>query len=270
MAKIQTFSKASLPFITRDNVGLDLNATDDNGEHPVTLRTVLVQQDPDAAGDLTKISLVRNYAMLDNLCKSRTQFPKWKCGKDLRIDKNHRRKVKSAHQILPGVGVYPGLPADGGVDHGHQRSGYLDHRNSTHESGGNEARQIPDHATAERYHGRVATVPFREHLIGESGPGVPGLVGLAGGDDQQVRPVPPDAGQHGLGVPRPDVGVGDESVSVRWGDLARNGPDLGQETRRNTDRSPDLSLTYQVTSPAPVRTFATRASMKSRSESRFK
>ena len=39
---------------------------------------------------------------------------------------------------------------------------------------------------------------------------------------------------------------------------------------RNRPGSVPLAAVYQVTSPAPVRTFATRASMKRRSESRLR
>jgi hypothetical protein len=53
-------------------------------------------------------------------------------------------------------------------------------------------------------------------------------------------------------------------------DVPGDGPDLGEETGGDPDGTPNLGLVYQVTSPAPVRTFATLASVKSRSESRFR
>src|ERR1700740_2351148 len=121
---------------------------DDDVEHAVTRRTALVQQLSNAAGDLKKISVVGDYAMLDNLCKSRTQFPKRKCNKDLRVHEDRGGKMKSTHQILPRVGVPPGLPADRSVDHRHQRSGYLDDRNPAHKSGSDKPRQIADDAAS--------------------------------------------------------------------------------------------------------------------------
>ena len=51
------------------------------------------------------------------------------------------------------------------------------------------------------------------------------------------------------------------------GHVPRDGPDLVEEAGRDPDRAPKLGLIYQVTSPAPVRTFATLASVKSKSES---
>jgi hypothetical protein len=69
-------------------------------------------------------------------------------------------------------------------------------------------------------------------------------------------------------------------------ELAGELPNFGQQAGGDQDWTPadeDLAgrgrlgglgiarlTAYQVTSPAPVRTFATRASMKSRSDSRFR
>src|SRR5450759_1310019 len=82
--------------------------------------------------------------MLDNLCKTRTHFSKWKCGKELGVDKHSSRRVESAHQILARWGVYRGFSTDRGVDHGEQCGRYLDHRDSTHEGRRDEARKVAD------------------------------------------------------------------------------------------------------------------------------
>jgi hypothetical protein len=47
-------------------------------------------------------------------------------------------------------------------------------------------------------------------------------------------------------------------------------PDLIRSIGRGRLGRPPLAAAYQVTSPAPVRTFATRASMKRRSDSRLR
>src|SRR6185436_15647001 len=243
---------------------------DDGGEHPVTAGTILSEQLFGASNDLTKISVVRDYAMLDNLCNSRTQFPKWKSGKDLRVNHDGGRKMKSAHQILPGEGVDPRLAADRGVDHCHQGGGHLDNRDAPHESGSDEARQVAHDTPSEGDDGGVPTVAFGEHLVGQTGPGIPGLVGLAGRYHEYGGPVLFESFHHSACVPVTDVGIGDYSVAVGRGDVARDLPNLGKEAGGDPDRAPQLGLVYQVTSPAPVRTFATRASMKRRSESRFR
>ncbi len=78
MAKIQNLSKAFLPLVTRNDIGLYLNATDDEREHAVTRRTVGRQQQRSRTDDRMKIRLVGNYAMFHCLCKTRAQLPKWK------------------------------------------------------------------------------------------------------------------------------------------------------------------------------------------------
>jgi hypothetical protein len=56
-----------------------------------------------------------------------------------------------------------------------------------------------------------------------------------------------------------------------WGNQDRTPVDEDLARRRGVSRLGGARLTaYQVTSPAPVRTFATRASMKRRSESRLR
>src|SRR5205085_7560431 len=132
-----------------DNAGLDLNATDDGGEHGVTRRTALGQQVFSIAGDPTKIRLVRNYAMLDYLCKSRTHFVKWKRIKDLRIYNYCDGRVKNAHQILPGRGIHGCFPPDRGVDHRHQTGRDLSHRNAAHEGSRHESVDVANDSSAD-------------------------------------------------------------------------------------------------------------------------
>jgi hypothetical protein len=107
-------------------------------------------------------------------------------------------------------------------------------------------------------------------LVGQTGPGIAGFVGLAGGDGEQIGGPFFEAGQDLFSVQRSDIRVADQGISMGGSDLPRNGSDLGEETRGDPDGAPEISLIYQVTSPAPVRTFATRARVKSRSDSLFR
>lgn len=116
-------------------------------------------------------------------------------------------------------------------------------------------------------------MPFGEHLVGEPGPAFPGLVRLSGGDRQDVHAILFELVADLCRVQRTDVGIRDDGVPMSRDELASNGAGLGQESRCNPDRArakPDLARRYQVTSPAPVRTFATRASMKRRSDNLFR
>lgn len=106
---------------------------------------------------------------------------------------------------------------------------------------------------------------------------------LTGGEGQELDVRSGEAFPDGVGVKRTDVGVGDYGVAMRRGDFPGDGPDLGKETWSDTNRrraKPDRLVrgrggrlpdaTYQVTSPAPLSTLARRASVNSKSDSRFR
>src|ERR1051325_10196196 len=128
--------------------------------------------------------------MLDNFCKSRTQLVKWKCTKYLRVYNDCGRGVENAYQILAGGGIHGCFSADGGVDHRHQTGGYLDDGNAPHKSGRDEPGQVADNPTAEGDHRGVPAEAADQHLVCQTSPCVPGLVGLAGSDGQDVDLVP--------------------------------------------------------------------------------
>ena len=104
-------------------------------------------------------------------------------------------------------------------------------------------------------------------------------MGLSGGDREELNAAGIELGFDLVAVQRTDVRVRDDRVFVCWSELARYGSDLRKEARGDPDgASPQVDLArvaprggaYQVTSPAPVWTLATRASMKSRSERRLR
>src|SRR5256714_11298684 len=119
--------------------------------------------------------------MLNNFCKSRTQFIKWKRTKHLRVYDDRPRRIKNPDEILPGGGVDGRLSTDGGVNHRHQTCGYLDDRNTSHESGRDEAGEVANHPAAKSDHRRVPAEAAYQHLVGQAAPGIPRLIGLAGG-----------------------------------------------------------------------------------------
>jgi hypothetical protein len=279
VAEIQNFSKAFLPFIPRYDVGLDLNARDDEGDHAVTPRPAGRQQTGSSADDRIKIRLVGNYAMLNCLCKTRTKLPKWKCVKDLRVRNYCGWWVKNAHQILAGGRIHSGLAADGSVDHGQQSGRNLNDWDPPHEGRRDKPCQITNDATAEGENRRVTTVAVRKQLVGQSSPGLPALVPFASiyceGMARAARELPLDL----ISVQRADVGVSDKSVFMGRRNAGTDTPDARKEATGNPDGAApklDFVLTlartrgYQVTSPIPVRTFATRASMNSKSERRLR
>jgi hypothetical protein len=194
--------------------------------------------------------------------------------------------VESADQILSRGGVDGRLASDRGVHHRDQSRGHLDDGDSPHESGGDEAREISDYTTAERDYRRVPAESFGEQLVGQTRPRFARLVGLARRNREDFQRAFFELVLDLAAVQRLDVRIGDESVPVGRCMLTGEFPNFGQQGGAEQDRTPaetDLAegrgldclcgarlTAYQVTSPAPVRTFATRASMKRRSESRFR
>ena len=194
--------------------------------------------------------------------------------------------MESADQILARGSVDGGLAPDRGVHHRDQSRGHLDDGDSPHESGGYKAREVADNAAAERDHRGVAAEAFGEQLVGQTRPRFARLVGLAWGNREDFQGTSLELVFDLAGVEGLDVRVGDERIPVSRCKLARELPDSGQQPRceeYGTLADEDLARrgglgclggarlrAYQVTSPAPVRTFATRASMKRRSESRLR
>jgi hypothetical protein len=76
-----------------------------------------------------------------------------------------------------------------------------------------------------------------------------------------------------VGVDRADVRVGDQGIAMRRSGAPDEVADPAEDPSLDGDgrrAEPYFLAGYQVTSPAPVRTLATRASVKSRSDSRFR
>jgi len=169
--------------------------------------------------------LVRDYAKLDNLCKSRTKLPKWKCSKEMRVDKDNGGGMKNPDQILARGGVDGGLPPNRGIHHSDQSGGHLNDRNSTHEGGGDEAGEVAYYAAPEREDCGVLAVPLGEHLVGQAGPRFPGLVGLTRRDGENLEGVRIELGPDAFCVEGLDVRVGDERIPVSGCNLPSECPD---------------------------------------------
>ena len=168
---------------------------------------------------------------------------------------------------VEGIYVFP-LPETAAVDTLKMKIGYRFIEGQIKER--HEARQITDDTTAQSDHGGVPAEAFGKHFVRDSSPGLAGLVGLASGDGQHLG----RALRHGSGdlgsVTRTDVGIRDHGVPVSGRDLLDYRAHFTEQSGRDPDGRPDVDRLYQVTSPAPVRTLATRARVNRRSESRLR
>lgn len=182
--------------------------------------------------------------------------------------------MESSYQILARGGVDARLSSDRCVDHGEEGSGNLNDRNSAHEGRRDEPGKVPHDSSAKRDDYGVPAEPRHEHPVGQGRPHLAGLAGLAGGDGEDIYCMGLELALQRNAVQRVDVGVSDDGVSVGRSEFSDYGAGPGQESRLDPDRGcaqPDFAACgYQVTSPAPARMFATRASVKRRSDRRLR
>jgi hypothetical protein len=81
------------------------------------------------------------------------------------VDKDKRRLVEGADEILALWRVDGRLAADGAVDHGEQRRGHLHVAHAAHERGSDEAAEVADDAAAEGDDDGVARDALRQHPV---------------------------------------------------------------------------------------------------------
>lgn len=88
--------------------------------------------------------------------------------------------MEDADEVLAVGGVDAGLAADRGIDLRQKRGGHLDEIHAAPDDAGGEAREVSDHAAAERDHRVAALQPRREHAVDDLLQGVEALGLLAG------------------------------------------------------------------------------------------
>ena len=225
---------------------------------------------------------VGNHAVLDRFGQSRSTMRCRERREHLDVGEHHGGRVKCADEILPRGRVDAGLAAHRRVDHREQRRGALHDGHAAHERGGDEAREVADDAAAQRDDGGVARAAGGEQLVGDARPRVARLVRFARGHDvERHAPVRRERGDERLCVERADLIIGDHGVAVRGSRGRDERRELRAKPRRDAHRvgarvdraaAPVMHRRrhYQVTSPAPARRLARRASVNSRSESRLR
>jgi len=182
--------------------------------------------------------------------------------------------MERADEVLSRRCVDAGFAADRRVDHREETRRHLYIRHASHERRRHKTGEIADNAAAERDHGRVPTKLGCQHLIGEARPRLARLLRLARDNRERRRPGGAERGRHAGGVPGANVGIGDDRVAMGWCRLLHNVADAIQDAGADGDAvRPERDVArraHQVTSPAPPRLFATRASVNSKSDNRFK
>ena len=191
--------------------------------------------------------------------------------------------MERPNQVLAGTSVDSCLASDGGIDHREEGGGHLHDGHAAHERCGDEAGEVADHATTEGENRGVATESRGEQFVGKACPLHPRLAGLARGDDEHTGRGTADGSREAGGIQRRDDVVRDDREPPIADGCAQRDAARVEEAGADADsravqrdsvwrigRSGHVSVRYQVTSPAPARMLATRASTNSRSESRFR
>ena len=162
VAKIQNGAQAGLGFVLAHHVGFDLAAAgndfrqgggmtaEDFGHFPL---------------QPFKQGCIVDDAVLDDLGQAGPEFAVGQPTQGRQIAEHQARLVESADQIFAGLEIDAHFPAHGTVHLGEQGGGHLDQRHSAQVGGGDETRQIPDHATAQRHDERLALHAMGGELI---------------------------------------------------------------------------------------------------------
>ena len=181
VAEVEQHALARFRLVAGDDAGLALHGDGDGvgqrrrvpGEHG---RPVLLQP-----GE------IRRRRRADRTWRPPRSPPGTPCGgsvaSDVGVGQHQARLMEGADQVLALRRVDAGLAADGGVDLRQQRGRHLHEGHAAAHDAGGEARQIADHAAAERDHAdRGARAPSRE-AFAQPGQGREALRRLAGWED---------------------------------------------------------------------------------------
>jgi hypothetical protein len=219
-----------------------------------------------------EIRRIGHDAVLDHLRQPRSQQLGRQRREDGRVHHDRAGMVKDAHEVLAVGRVDGGLATHRCVHHRQQGRRHLHDRDTAHERGGDEAGQITDHAAAQCNDGRVASGPPLRKGIGQCDPLVARLVAFTGWYREHLGPVARQSLHQLVPVQAADRLVGDDGVPMCRRDLCDDVAHLQQHGFATIHRIVERQRQrhYQVTSPAPARLFATRASMNNRSDSRFR
>ncbi len=88
VSEIENLPDSTLVHVPGNDARLDLYATDDDAGQRVTCFPPSIEHPGYGADNRVKVTPIGNRAMLERFGKSRSQLSKWKCGKELRINKN--------------------------------------------------------------------------------------------------------------------------------------------------------------------------------------
>ena len=105
--------------------------------------------------------------MFDGLGEAFAKFAVRQRPQRFRVDEHQARLMEGTQEIFPLADVDPGLAADRGIDLRDDGRRHLYEGDTAVENGGDEARQIPDHAATQRDDQRLPVMSGADHFPAE-------------------------------------------------------------------------------------------------------
>ncbi|KAG0928772.1 hypothetical protein G6F31_017594 [Rhizopus arrhizus] len=153
VAEVEQGALALLERIAFDNRGLvPAAACDRFGQHAVYASNqrlgILLQ--PVEEGGIAQRTVLHHFG------QAGTQFARWQGGQHAGISDHRAWRVEGADQVLASRDVHRGLAAHRRIDHRQQGGRQLHAVHPAHPARRSEARQVTDHAAAQREHAGIA------------------------------------------------------------------------------------------------------------------
>ena len=180
VAEIEERARPLLALVRRDDRGLDLaGAPDRLGQRRGLARehARAVRLQPAEEGG------VRDERRLHDLREPGAQLPFRQRRQRIDVADDRGRLVEGADQVLAAGMIDAGLAADGGIHLGEQRGRQLHDRDAALVGRGREARDVADHAAAEREHRPVAVDAGPDQRVDDGGDVAERLLLLAARQD---------------------------------------------------------------------------------------
>ena len=197
-----------------DDRGLDLAAAADRvGERGGVERAELAYGALEPREELR----VDDHAVLDHLREAGRELARRQRRERVRVGEHRDGLVERADHVLRARVVDGGLAADRRVDLREQRRRHLHEIDAALEARGRVARDVADHAAAERDEAAVAVEPRVDEPVDDRSERRERLVPLAIGQHDGLHVAVPERRTHGVQVERRDDLVADDQDLLRGG-----------------------------------------------------
>ncbi len=182
--EIQQRALARLALVAADHAGLDLAGAADRARQRRRLARAQRRQ---VADHIVEVRGIGKQPVLEDLRQPGRQFARGQRLQHIGVRHDDARLVERPDQVLAARMIDAGLAADRRVDLREQRRRHLDDADAAHVDRRGEAREVADHAAAERDHHALAVRAVLDQRIEDARHAVPALGALAVRQPDQRR-----------------------------------------------------------------------------------